>query len=72
MANLLKILGLFVDLINWVVRVKRQEKQREEVETIRSDPAKSFRDEFAGVLDNEAAGQPVHGSKASAQVDTRQ
>lgn len=72
MAGLLKILGLFVDLIIWVVRVNRQEKQREEVATIRSDPAKSFRNEFAGVLDNEAAGQPVHSSEACAQVNTRQ
>ncbi|WP_039913142.1 hypothetical protein [Cellvibrio mixtus] len=73
MQSLIKILVLIGELVTWVIRVKQQEKQREQVETIRNDPVDAFRNEFGGVPDNEA-GQPegLHGSKASAEVDAKQ
>lgn len=73
MQSLLKILSLFGDLVLWVIRIKQQEKRDEELKAVRSDPAGAFRAEFGGVPDNEAGNpQPVHGSEARAQVDTRQ
>lgn len=71
MSNLLKILGLFVELVHWLIRTRQQEKQREEIETVRRDPVGAFRDEFAGVPDNEAAGHSMPSDQASVEINSK-
>lgn len=66
MRSLIKLLSLAGDLIAWIVRVKQQEKQREEINTIRRDPVAAFRNEFAGVPDSEAG---LPSGKAGIEVD---
>lgn len=66
MNSLIKLLSLASELVLWLVRVKQQEKQREEVQSIRRDPVAAFRNEFAGVPDSEAG---LPDGKASVEVD---
>jgi hypothetical protein len=71
MQALLKILGLFAELIAVVVRRQAVDKREAEHDAIRKDAVGEFRSEFGGVPDNEA-GHSVHSGKAGVEVDSKQ
>lgn len=68
MQSLLKVIGLISDLVSWVVRVKRSEKRKAEIDAIRKDPAGQFINEFGGVPDSEAK-HSVSGTEAGVEID---
>ncbi len=70
MQALLKIIGILSDLILWVVRVKRAEKRKVELDAVRNDPAGEFANEFGGLSDGKSRG-PVLGDKAGVEVDSK-
>lgn len=71
MSNLLKILGLFVELIHWLIRKRQQEQRDAEVNAVRRDPVDAFRNEFAGVPDNEAAGHSMRSDQAGVEINSK-